>query len=90
MRLMPTPIRTYALVILLFSGCKDAGSPPAPAEVQLATDLPEGMAETALKLIERSNGIDAIPQPASAHALALATSVPYRNTAKFAVIRCLD
>jgi hypothetical protein len=48
---MTAPIRILAIVTLL--GCKSAESPPPPAEVQLATDLPEGTIETALKLIER-------------------------------------
>jgi iron(III) transport system substrate-binding protein len=53
---MPTPIRLLALAALLAAGCKDAASPPPPAEVQLATDLPEGMIDTALRSIERSGG----------------------------------
>jgi len=51
---MTASIRILAIVTLL--GCKSAEAPPPPAEVQFATDLPEGMIETALKLIERSGG----------------------------------
>jgi iron(III) transport system substrate-binding protein len=54
---MSTSIRIFALAAVVFSGCKESSPPPPPpAEVELSTDLPEGMVETALKLIERSGG----------------------------------
>src|SRR5438309_5334034 len=72
------PATARALAILLILGCKSGSSSPPPAEVQLATDLPEGVVETALKLVERNGGpraeriagmhagVSALPGPAGA------------------------
>ncbi len=50
------PMRYLVLAALVFPSCKEKGQPPPPAEAQLSTDLPEGMIETVLKLIERNGG----------------------------------
>jgi iron(III) transport system substrate-binding protein len=51
------PMRYLVFAALVLPSCKEkAQPPPPPPEVQLSTDLPEGMIETVLKLIERNGG----------------------------------
>src|SRR5438067_9176542 len=86
---MTTPLRIFALAALLAVGCKESGSPPPPAEIQLATDLPEGMIETALKLIERNGGPRAERIPgmrAGVSALPGAAGAPLPGTAPEPVV----
>src|SRR5260370_37425937 len=75
------PMRYLVLAALLLSSCKEkAQPPPPPPEVQLSTDLPEGMIETVLKLIERNGG----PRAARVPGLAEAGSALRRGPARAA------
>lgn len=51
-----TPSRRLVLLIVFAIGCKEAGAPGGPAEVQLSTNLNAGMVDTALQLAARNGG----------------------------------
>jgi ABC-type Fe3+ transport system substrate-binding protein len=53
---MSTSLRMLALSAALLAACKQDAAPTGPAEVQLSSDLPPAMIDTALGLIARNGG----------------------------------
>ena len=51
-----TLVLALSSLALAGPGCKDAGSPAQPADVQLSSDLPDGLVDTTLKLIDHGGG----------------------------------
>ena len=48
--------RTALIAVLLLAACKESSAPAEPAELQVATDLPEGTVDTALHIISSGGG----------------------------------